>query len=402
MIVNPKFQSLIPPLSPEEFDQLQRNILNEGCRDPLVIWNETLIDGHNRLSICNRLGIPFSTASLEFSDEDEACIWIIQNQKGRRNLSAIDRIALSAKLEEIIARKAKANKIEAGKQTGRGNKKVSAILPTPLHTRTESAKAAAVGERTYDAGKLILDAAEKGIIEPEVVEDIRRDRKSLHAVAKEIKERLQREARAEKREAASNGSPLDTRIIIGDFREHADKIPDGALSLIFTDPPYDREASRMLPELAHFSAAKLADGGSLICYVGQTQIPAAIDALRTHLRYWWTIACIHAGRSTVMREYGINAGWKAVLWFVKGTRDDNSVMVSDVMSGGEEKSHHDWQQAQSEAEYWIEKLCPDKGIVCDPFLGSGTTAAAAQKLNRKWIAFERDDKTAAIASARLA
>ena len=136
----------------------------------------------------------------------------------------------------------------------------------------------------------------------------------------------------------------------------------------------------MLPELAKFAADKLADGGSLICYVGQTQLPAAMDALRLHLRYWWTIACVHAGRSTVMREYGINAGWKAVLWFVKGTRDDNSIMVNDVMSGGEEKSHHDWQQSQSEAEYWINKLCPQDGIICDPFLGGGTTGAAADKL----------------------
>ena len=157
----------------------------------------------------------------------------------------------------------------------------------------------------------------------------------------------------------------------------------------------------MLPALAEFAAEKLADGGSLICYVGQTQLPAAMDALRLHLRYWWTIACVHAGRSTVMREYGINAGWKAVLWFVKGTRDNNSIMVNDVMSGGEEKSHHDWQQSQSEAEYWIEKLCPKDGIVCDPFLGGGTTGAAAQKLGRQWIGFEIDADNAKISSKRI-
>ena len=158
----------------------------------------------------------------------------------------------------------------------------------------------------------------------------------------------------------------------------------------------------MLPALGEFAAAKLADGGSLILYVGQTQLPAALDALRPHLRYWWTIACIHAGRSTVMREYGINAGWKAVLWFVKKTRDNNSIMVNDVMSGGEEKSHHDWQQSQSEAAYWIEKLTPKDGLIVDPFLGSGTTGAAAKALGREWIGFEIDPETAAIASGRLA
>ena len=103
-----------------------------------------------------------------------------------------------------------------------------------------------------------------------------------------------------------------------------------------------------------------------------------------------------------MREYGVNAGWKAVLWFVKGTRDDNSVFVSDVMSGGREKGQHDWQQAESEAAYWIEKLCPKDGLVVDCFLGSGTTGLAAKKLGRKWIGFEIDKDTAAIAAQRVA
>jgi DNA modification methylase len=76
-------------------------------------------------------------------------------------------------------------------------------------------------------------------------------------------------------------------------------------------------------------------------------------------------------------------------------------MISDVMSGGQEKSYHDWQQAESEAAYWIDRLCPADGIVCDPFLGGGTTAAAAEKLGRKWIGFEIDEDSAAICRKRV-
>lgn len=208
--------------------------------------------------------------------------------------------------------------------------------------------------------------------------------------------------RTNKRREAARDAPKNSRVIVGDFREQGSIIPDGSVSLVFTDPPYDRKASDMLPALGEFAATKLADGGSLICYVGQTQIPAALDALREHLRYWWTIACVHAGRATVMREYGIKAGWKAVLWFVKETRGDKTTMVSDVMSGGEEKSHHEWQQSESEAMYWIEKLCPTDGIVCDPFLGGGTTAVAAEAVGRRWIGFEVNEESAAIARNRLA
>ena len=387
-----------------------------------------LLDGHNRHEICTRLSIPYETSILaygEVEDESDAMLWIIDNQMGRRNLADIDRIALQCRRKDIVTKIAASSKRETlriaaeshvssfpekgekgfRKQSNemRANlpsshwKPPKAAKPKNVNTRTELAKAAGVGERTFDAGLLVLKEASK-----EEIQAIRRKEKSIHAVAKQLKEKKQRNQREKQRlEAAENAPAMDKRIIVGDFREQADKIPDGSLSLIFTDPPYDRTASKMLPDLAAFAEAKLADGGSLLCYVGQTQIPSAIDALRTRLRYWWTVACLHAGGATVMREYGINAHWKAVLWFVKGTRDNNSIMVDDVMSGGQEKTHHDWQQAESEAAYWIENLCPENGTVCDPFLGGGTTAAAAAKLGRRWVGFEINENTAKVASARL-
>ncbi len=90
-----------------------------------------------------------------------------------------------------------------------------------------------------------------------------------------------------------------------------------------------------------------------------------------------------------------------MLWFVKGTRDDKSIVVDDIVTGTSEKKDHDWGQAESEAAYWIEKLCPMDGLVVDPFLGGGTTAAAAEKLGRKWMGFEIDEGNAAICAARL-
>jgi 16S rRNA G966 N2-methylase RsmD len=394
--IDPEFKALIPPLAPEELAQLESNIIADGCRDPLVTWQGSLIDGHNRYEICTRHGLPFETVEVEFADRTTAMLWMIDNQKGRRNVSDYDKGLLAMRKQELLRPIAKDNQI-------RKPESVSAKLPKqkPIDTRKEAAKEAGIGERTLDAVKLIKDAADKGEIPQQTVDDLRHRKVAIHRVAKDIKETRQKKAREEKRTEAVKEITIPENLIIGDFREHADKVPDGSLSLIFTDPPYDRKASQMLPELGEFAAAKLADGGSMILYVGQTQIPAALDALRPHLRYWWTIACVHAGRSTVMREYGLNAGWKAVLWFVKGTRHDNSIMVNDVMSGGEEKTHHDWQQSQSEAEYWISKLTQQGDIVCDPFMGGGTTAAAAKAMGRNWIGFEIDETNGKIIAERL-
>lgn len=396
--IDPEFHALIPPLSDQERQQLEANLKADGCRDPLVVWRNgspTLLDGHNRHEICTRLGIQYKTTELLFDDRSGAATWIILNQFGRRNLTTFARAELALKLEPIFAAKAKAAQIRTSEN--RVSQK-SVKQEKPIDTQKEVARLAGVSHDTISKAKFVRDNADE-----DTKAELRKNPNlKLHRVAKDLRETQQRDNRQAKRTEAANAAPtLDSRIIIGDFRKHATKVADGSVSLIFTDPPYDREASKMLPDLGEFAAAKLADGGSLICYVGHTQFPDAISALTPHLRYWWTIACVHSGRRSVMREYGINACWKPVLWFVKGTRDDNSVMVNDVMSGGEEKQHHDWQQSQSEAEYWIEKLCAKDGLVCDPFLGGGTTAAAAIAKRRQWIGFEIDSQQAAIASARL-
>jgi 16S rRNA G966 N2-methylase RsmD len=399
--IDPEFKALIPPLAPEELAQLEVNIIADGCRDPLVTWQGALIDGHNRYEICTRHGLPFETVEVDFADRTAAMLWMIDNQKGRRNVSDYDKGLLAMRKQELLRPMAKDNQKE---YHGNQHDGLSAKLPkvqNKIDTRREAAREAGIGERTLDAVKLIKDAADKGEIPQQTVDDLRHRKVAIHRVAKDIKETRQKAAREEKRIDAAKEITIPGNLIIGDFREHADKVPDGSLSLIFTDPPYDRRASQMLPELGEFAASKLMEGGSLVLYVGQTQIPAALDALRPHLRYWWTIACVHAGRSTVMREYGLNAGWKAVLWFVKGTRHDNSIMVNDVMSGGEEKTHHDWQQSQSEAEYWISKITQEGDIVCDPFMGGGTTAAAAKAMGRNWIGFEIDETNGKIIAERL-
>ena len=402
--IDKEFAGLIPPLCPDERQQLEENIISEGCRDPLVVWNGTLIDGHNRYEICTRNQIDYKVIEKDFKNRTEVILWMIANQFGRRNLADIDRIALARKREEVLRPLAKENLSSAGKSAGKGRpKQPLAKLPNPIDTRKESAKSAGVGERTYDAGKLILDAAEKGEIKPEVVEAVRRKETSIHRVAKDIKEKRQAEKRQEKRKAAAASiKPQSSQNVhVGDFRQHSDKVADGSLSLIFTDPPYDRKAIELFDGLGEFASQKLSEGGSLLAYVGHIQIPDAIAALSKNLRYWWVCCCLHSGGESLMKEYGIRVGWKAMLWFVKGTRDDKQKIVRDVVSGGREKSHHDWQQSQSEAEYWIENLCHLDGMVCDPFLGGGTTAAASEKLGRKWIGFEIDPDQAAIAIQRI-
>lgn len=98
--VDDEFRDIIPPLSSDEYATLEANVLADGCRDPLVVWNGVIIDGHNRHRICTEHGVAFKTTTIDFPDRDAATDWIIRNQLGRRNLTREQRAYLIGKRYE--------------------------------------------------------------------------------------------------------------------------------------------------------------------------------------------------------------------------------------------------------------------------------------------------------------
>ena len=107
--IDPEFQSQITPLTDDEFKQLEENILKEGkLISPLIVWNNTLVDGHNRYAILqNHPEIYFSTMPLRFENREEAIAWICRNQLGRRNLSPEQKRYLLGKQYEAEKKAAK-------------------------------------------------------------------------------------------------------------------------------------------------------------------------------------------------------------------------------------------------------------------------------------------------------
>jgi hypothetical protein len=146
MIINETFKNLIPVLSADEYAQLEQNILQDGIREPLVVWGETLIDGHNRYQIAEKHNVPYRTIQKQFDTESDAHEWIIRNQFGRRNISAYDRARLALKLKPIIAARAKENlKIYGGNQYAPCQKSDNI---QQIDTKRELAKSAGVSHDT--------------------------------------------------------------------------------------------------------------------------------------------------------------------------------------------------------------------------------------------------------------
>lgn len=175
--IDKEFESLIPPLSPEEFQQLEENCLRDGIRDALIVWeqdgNDILIDGHNRFRIVGKHPtIQFNIKRMQFADRNEAIRWIILNQFGRRNLSAYDRSILALKLKPVIAEKAKEKEAER-KTTYQKSEKSE--LPT-VNTTKELAKVAGVSHDTIHKVEAIQKSGNE-----QLIKDVREGRESINS-----------------------------------------------------------------------------------------------------------------------------------------------------------------------------------------------------------------------------
>ena len=148
--IDPEFRRLIPPISEDEAMGLERSLLNEGCRDPLVLWDDTLLDGHNRLEICQKNEIKFKTICKTFDDREQAKLWIISNQLSRRNLTPQQISDLRGK-RYLIEKKEDHRPKEKGGQSDHLSEK----------TATKLAKEYGVSERTIRRDAKFAEAVDK-------------------------------------------------------------------------------------------------------------------------------------------------------------------------------------------------------------------------------------------------
>ncbi|MFA6232017.1 MAG: plasmid replication/partition related protein [Rhodanobacter sp.] len=101
--VNEELKAYIEPMTPEEYEALERSILAEGCRDALVLWGNILIDGHHRYAICQKYGLPFQTVQQpNFRSMDDVLLWMIDQHLGRRSLSMFQRGVLALRKRDIL------------------------------------------------------------------------------------------------------------------------------------------------------------------------------------------------------------------------------------------------------------------------------------------------------------
>ena len=185
IVVDPDLQAYIDPLTPDEYEALERSLLAEGCRDALVLWGNVLVDGHNRYGICRKHELPFQTVqNTRFRSMEDVHLWMIDQHLGRRSLSDFQRGVLALRKREIVAERRRQPAPEAAPTSAAADAGAEPApataqpLPDPIDTREALARAAK------------LSSSQVGMIEriqkqatPELVAAVKSGAVSLSAAA---------------------------------------------------------------------------------------------------------------------------------------------------------------------------------------------------------------------------
>ena len=395
--IDQEFQALIPPLTDEEYACLEDSIRREGCRDALVLWGDTLIDGHNRYEICTRHGVPFDTVQMDFQTRNDALVWIIKNQFGRRNLPPYERARLALRLKPVIAEKAKARQT-LGLKSDEGGRTDVAI-----------AKAAGVGHDTIaKVEKIEAKAA------PEVKEQLRSGEISINQAFNTIrlsekKEQILEAERAIHEQADEAQKPV---LNIGDGIGF---VPDEKYDLLLTDPPYSTDVDDIdtfANSWLYNALDNVKDTGMAYVFIGAypEEIRAYLNA-RTPEHMALTQVLVWEYKNTLGQNpkdrYKQNY---QVCLFYRGinapeldcplTAEQWAVQEINAPDGRQGDRYHAWQKPMEIAERFVRHSTRPGDVVFDPFACTGTFLLAAAKLGRKAYGYEINPENAGIAYDR--
>lgn len=392
-----ELESLIPPLSNEEFKQLERNILEEGIRDPLVTWNGILVDGHNRYRIAQEHDINYETLEKEFENIFLVKEWMINNQFGRRNLSNYWKSVLALQLEDVFKAKANENLVLSG-----GDKKSGLYIYTnpiieKINTRKEIAKVANVSNGTIYKVKVIQANATQ-----EVKEKLNTGTMSINEAYKEIKKEEKQENLENKKKEYTEQYKTQIKVVpqitCTDAVTYLKTFEDNSIDLLITDPPYAtdvKDIKSFTKEWIEIALLKVKANGRIYICSGAypEEIQAFTDVLLNQSKFIVDNPLIWTYRNTLgvtpKMKYNLNYQFIWHLYSNDSNELDTSITnemfsVQDINApdGRIGNRLHTWQKPDELANRLIRHGSKKGDLVVDCFACTATFLIAAAKFDR--------------------
>lgn len=188
----------------------------------------------------------------------------------------------------------------------------------------------------------------------------------------------------------------------GDCLEILQDFPKESIDLVFTDPPYLAKFKHLYYESARLIQRILKQNTFAIYYASDYWFDDIFPKMLNYLNYFGLFHLELPGQNTLLFPRNIIVGCKTIMVFTKGKAKPYR-RVRNITKSPERKTGelHKWQQSVEPAIYLINAMSKEGDIVLDPFIGSGTTLEACERLNRKWIGIEINEEYCKITKQRI-
>lgn len=237
---------------------------------------------------------------------------------------------------------------------------------------------------------------------------------------------------------------LINKIVCGDCLEIMQNIEDESVDLILTDPPYgissevkitrgkntmkfkgtdishnfgEWDKFKDINEFMNFTYSwvdiaikKLRPGGMFICYFDKDKInflSAYLQSKGFKIKDYY--ADLKLNPVPQARKVSWMSGWEICgLWQKQGGKLIYNYQLGQQKNyglrpivGGKERKGHPTQKPLSVMKLFVSYWSNEGDLVCDPFLGSGSTAVACRELDRRYIGIEISEAYCKTAKERL-
>ncbi|MGD0084146.1 MAG: DNA methyltransferase [Acidimicrobiales bacterium] len=400
-----RFQ-LLPELLPGEFAVLKTDIARRGVLVPIELDEAgQVLDGHHRLRAWTELraeGVklpPYPRIVRSFPDDAARTAHALRLNLVRRHLGRGERAGIEADLRgQGWSIRRIASELDIDPATV-WRDLAGVVDATPAFVNGADGKC----YPSRLAGSPSIAVASD--------RDERRARSALLELGDQAPARAMNLAQAERHArnarlstaggaTGSTNSDSTWRIECCAFRDL--ELPPASVDFMLADPPYSEDAMPLHSELSAFAARVLRPGRLLACYAGKLHLPEVIERLGEQLVYVWCGVIVQPGRQSRIRAYRVRSGNRPVLLFSAGRYEPrgwiDDTLTSEAVPA---KAAHPWEQALGPVAALVRSCSHPGELVCDPFLGSGTTAVAAVAESRRFIGCDIDPRSIATALARL-
>ena len=322
--------------------------------------------------------------------------------------------------KEILAKRGKDKKVEAGKKYGEGHKKNEEVLSTidksSHNTRKEIAKTL-----NWSTGKVAMADIVFKKASPEVEEKVLNNEITINQAYKEIKKEENKVVLENKKKQNALNLSIEVSenkpdVYHLDCNTFLNTLEDNSVDLLITDPPYSTDVddiNEFSKSWVNLALSKIKpDGRGYICIGGYPkEINAYLNILLKQDKFIVDNPLIWTYKNTlgITPKMKYNLNYQVILHlYSENSRELDTSITSEMWNvmeinapdGRIGNRYHTWQKPDELAMRLIKHSTKENDLVVDCFACTGTFLLMGSKLNRKTIGCDIDIDNLKIAKER--